>query len=50
LLVDAADQLFISSGCIRAEVTSGDQRPEAHAFYQAQGYMPNERRFIKRYG
>lgn len=49
LLVDAADQFFISSGCIRSEVTSGDHRPEAHAFYQAQGYMLDERRFMKRY-
>lgn len=49
LLVDAADQFFISNGCVRAEVTSGDHRPEAHAFYEAQGYMPDERRFMKRY-
>ena len=50
LLVEAADQFFISSGCTRAEVTSGDHRPDAHAFYQTQGYMPDERRFMKRYG
>lgn len=50
LLVDAADQYFISSGCVRAEVTSGDHRLDAHAFYQAQGYLPDERRFMKRYG
>lgn len=50
LLVEAADQFFISSGCVRAEVTSGDQRADAHVFYQAQGYLPDERRFMKRYG
>jgi ribosomal protein S18 acetylase RimI-like enzyme len=49
LLVDAANEFFILSGCVRAEVTSGDHRPEAHAFYEAQGYMPDERRFMKRY-
>jgi ribosomal protein S18 acetylase RimI-like enzyme len=49
LLVDAADEFFIFTGCVRAEVTSGDHRPEAHAFYEAQGYMPDERRFMKRY-
>lgn len=49
LLVDAADQYFVSNGCVRAEVTSGDHRPEAHAFYETQGYLPDERRFMKRY-
>jgi N-acetylglutamate synthase-like GNAT family acetyltransferase len=49
LLTEAADAFFRSTGCVRAEVTSGDHRSEAHAFYQAQGYMPDERRFIKRY-
>ncbi len=49
LLTEAADAFFRSTGCVRAEVTSGDHRPEAHAFYEAQGYMPDERRFMKRY-
>lgn len=49
LLIEAADTFFRSSGCVRAEVTSGDHRPAAHAFYEAQGYIPDERRFLKRY-
>jgi len=49
LLIDAADRFFISNGCVRAEVTSADHRPEAHGFYEAQGYLPDERRFMKRY-
>jgi N-acetylglutamate synthase-like GNAT family acetyltransferase len=50
LLVEAADAFFRSTSCVRAEVTSGDHRPEAHMFYQAQGYLADERRFVKRYG
>jgi GNAT superfamily N-acetyltransferase len=49
LLLAAADDFFRRAGCIRAEVTSGDHRPEAHAFYEANGYLLDERRFLKRY-
>lgn len=48
-LVAAADRFFTGQGCVRAEVTSGDHRTAAHAFYAAQGYAPDERRFLKRY-
>ncbi len=48
-LLAAADEFFRSVGCIRAEVTSGDHRPSAHAFYESQGYLADERRFLKRY-
>ena len=48
-LVAAADRFFVEQGCVRAEVTSGDHRPQAYAFYAAQGYGPDERRFLKRY-
>jgi N-acetylglutamate synthase-like GNAT family acetyltransferase len=48
-LVAAADRFFTGQGCVRAEVTSGDHRPAAHAFYAAQGYAPDERRFLKCY-
>jgi ribosomal protein S18 acetylase RimI-like enzyme len=50
MLVAAADAFFIKQLCIRAEVTSGDHRVEAHTFYQRQGYAADERRFVKRYG
>jgi GNAT superfamily N-acetyltransferase len=49
LLVAAADDFFQRAGCIRAEVTSGNLRPDAHAFYEANGYIVDERRFLKRY-
>ena len=48
-LVQAAEELFISSGCIKSEVTSGDHRPDAHEFYQSCGYKLDERRFLKIY-
>jgi len=48
-LIDAADAFFLGAGCIRAEVTSADHRAGAHAFYESQGYLPDERRFLKRY-
>lgn len=49
MLLDAADEFFRRSGCIRAEVMSGNHRPRAHAFYQSHGYAQDERRFLKRY-
>jgi N-acetylglutamate synthase-like GNAT family acetyltransferase len=46
-LLEAADGYFLKQDCIRAEVTSGDHRITAHAFYQSNGYSPDERRFVK---
>ena len=46
-LVLAAEQWAWSKGAQRMEVTSGDHRSAAHAFYQAVGYLLDERRFIK---
>jgi GNAT superfamily N-acetyltransferase len=46
-LVSAAEQWAWSEGAQRMEVTSGDHRPAAHAFYQAVGYTLDERRFVK---
>ena len=48
-LVNAADHYFQSKGCIKAEITSGDQRKEAHLLYQSEGFVVDERRFIKAY-
>ena len=48
-LVNAADQYFKSMGCVKTEVTSGDHREEAHNFYQSEGLVLDERRFIKKY-
>ncbi len=33
--------------CVKVEITSGDQRSDAHAFYQQVGYQEVSRRFIK---
>lgn len=48
-LVEAADEYFRSMGCVKAEVTSADHRKDAHMFYQAVGFVLDERRFIKNY-
>lgn len=48
-LVARADKYFIENGCVKAEVTSGDHRVDAHRFYEKQGYLEDERRFIKLY-
>jgi len=47
-LVLAGEEFGWANRCTRIEVTSGDQRPEAHAFYQHLGYQNDCRRFIKR--
>lgn len=49
MLFQRAEQFFVQTDCVKVEVTSGDHRPEAHAFYQALGFKIDERRFIKRY-
>jgi GNAT superfamily N-acetyltransferase len=46
-LVVAAEAWAWSVDARRVEVTSGDHRPGAHAFYQALGYALDERRFVK---
>jgi GNAT superfamily N-acetyltransferase len=48
-LVQKADSYFNENNCIKAEVTSGDQRIEAHNFYVKQGYAKDQRRFVKLY-
>ena len=46
-LVAAVEAWAWALGARRVEVTSGDHRPAAHAFYQAIGYASDERRFVK---
>jgi GNAT superfamily N-acetyltransferase len=46
-LIAAAEQFAWSHGCVRIEVTSGNHRPDAHAFYEAVGFQQDIRRFIK---
>ena len=47
LLVCAAEEFAWVHGCLRVEVTSGDHRADAHAFYESLGYQLDCRRFIK---
>jgi GNAT superfamily N-acetyltransferase len=46
-LITEAERLAWESGCDRIEITSGDHRADAHSFYEAVGYEPVSRRFIK---
>jgi len=46
-LVAKAEMLAWEHGCGAIELTSGDQRSNAHAFYEAVGYEQVSRRFIK---
>jgi len=50
LLVDAAEKFGRERGCTRFEVTSGDHRADAHAFYERLGYRVDCRRFLKTVG
>lgn len=47
LLISAAEEFARAHGCNRIEVTSGDHRADAHAFYEHLGYRTDCRRFIK---
>ena len=49
LLVREADLFFRNAGCVKSEVTSGDHRLDAHAFYISCGYKEDVRRFLKMY-
>jgi len=46
-LVSAAEEWSWQQGARRIEVTSGDHRPSAHAFYATVGYVQDQRRFVK---
>jgi GNAT superfamily N-acetyltransferase len=46
-LVAAAEAFFRSLGCVRVEVTSGNHRAGAHAFYTSLGFSESNTRFIE---
>jgi GNAT superfamily N-acetyltransferase len=46
-LINRAKDYFLDRACVRVEVTSGDHRPAAHAFYRSVGFVEDERRFVK---
>ncbi|WP_448955653.1 GNAT family N-acetyltransferase [Labrys neptuniae] len=45
-LIERACGYFRERGCLFIEVTSGDHRPDAHAFYRAVGFAEDKRRFV----
>jgi GNAT superfamily N-acetyltransferase len=47
-LVETAERWAWERDCTRIEVTSGDQRVQAHQFYQDLGYTLEAKRFTKR--
>ena len=49
-LLKEAERRARSGGAARIELTSGAQRTEAHAFYQACGYSGSSVRFVKALG
>lgn len=46
-LLARAHAWFEQSGCVKIEVTSGDQRLRAHRFYLSHGYHRHSQRFVR---
>jgi len=46
-LLGAAEAHLRAKGCVKLEVTSGEQRSSAHDFYAANGYKEERVRFTK---
>jgi GNAT superfamily N-acetyltransferase len=46
-LAGAVEAAATRAGCSHVEVTTGDHRPEAHAFYQRLGFARSSQRFRK---
>ena len=46
-LMEAAEKIAQNNNCSKMEITSGDQRSVAHAFYEKLGYEEVSRRCIK---
>ncbi len=42
-----AVEWFVAHGCVKIEVTSGDQRESAHKFYERLGFARDGQRFAK---
>ncbi len=47
-LIERVEREARDAGCDRLEVTSGEWREDAHAFYRALGFEETSKRFIKR--
>jgi GNAT superfamily N-acetyltransferase len=46
-LVEAIEKWARDQGCDVVEVTSGNQRVDAHRFYEGMGYAEKRKRFVK---
>jgi GNAT superfamily N-acetyltransferase len=46
-LLNAAESHLRAHGCVKLEVTSGEQRADAHGFYTAHGYVEQRVHFVK---
>lgn len=46
-LMGAANEWFAMNGCVKVEVTSGDQRDTAHQFYEKLGFSREGQRLSK---
>ena len=46
-LVAEAEAFAWKNRCARIEITTGEHRADAHAFYEAVGYKQDSRRFVK---
>ena len=49
-LLSAAEKMFDEAGIRVAVVSTGNQRSDAHRFYEANGYAFTGRRYLKRFG
>lgn len=48
MLIQVAERWFHSVGCVKAEVTSGDVRIDAHRFYEKEGFLRDGQRLSKK--
>lgn len=48
-LLDIAETWFREKDCLKIEVTSGNERLDAHRFYEKNAYSPDGKRFSKKY-
>jgi GNAT superfamily N-acetyltransferase len=47
-LIDAAEQEARRQHCARLDLSTGDWRPDAHAFYERMGFESRARAFVRR--
>ncbi|MGH2850480.1 MAG: GNAT family N-acetyltransferase [Solirubrobacteraceae bacterium] len=47
-LIDAAEQEARQQECTRLDLSTGDWRPDAHAFYERMGFASHARALVKR--